>query len=69
MEGARCAQDDVDPDWFFAENPNKARLACAECSVRCECLEYALEHDVAGLWAGSTDRDRTAIKNRRPLYA
>lgn len=58
-----------DPDLFFVdngENCTEAKLICAGCSVRQECLEYALEtRQVAGLWGGLSPKQRTALMWRR----
>ena len=41
--------------------------ACAACTVRAECLEYALTAPWArwGLWGGTGPRERRAILRRR----
>jgi len=47
-------------DLFFSESQGQINLAkhiCkTECSVRADCLEYALRHDEVGVW-GATDYD------------
>lgn len=61
---ALCTQ--VDPDVFFPETPEKpdlARKVCAACTVREECLEFALRtRPRHGIWAGTTVRQRNQIK-------
>jgi len=46
----------------------EARALCSECSVRAQCLEYALEFppaDMHGVWAGLTSRQLAAEQRRR----
>lgn len=43
-----------------------AQRVCAECPVRVECLEYALEHRIEhGVWGGASERERRRILRRR----
>jgi AraC-like DNA-binding protein len=43
---------------------DKARHICAECPLRVECLYAAVvSHDVAGVVAGTTERQRCAIRH------
>lgn len=47
-----------------------ARAMCAECSVREQCLEYALQFptvDMHGVWAGLTSRQLAAEQRRRGI--
>ncbi|HSJ46639.1 MAG TPA: WhiB family transcriptional regulator [Euzebyales bacterium] len=63
-EEAKCLN--ADPDVFFPEKGGSTREAkriCAECAVRVECLEYALEHDERfGIWGGMSERERRKLK-------
>lgn len=78
---ARIAADalctEVDPELFF---PNggpvpEARRICGACSVRQECLEYALANGVQGVWGGTSHRERRDLGATRrvqtpdPAYA
>jgi WhiB family redox-sensing transcriptional regulator len=46
---------------------NRAKLICASCSVRAECLAEALDNRIEwGVWGGMTERDRRALLRRRP---
>jgi WhiB family redox-sensing transcriptional regulator len=65
---------DADPDLFFpissagpAERQiARAKVICAGCGVRRECLEFALAHDqVYGIWGGTTAEDRQRDRRRR----
>ena len=57
----------ADPDLFFpvsGQGPAekqiaRAKMICAGCGVRRECLEFALAHDQTyGIWGGTTVEDR-----------
>lgn len=48
----------------------EAREMCANCTVRPQCLEYALEFpaaDMHGVWAGLTSRQLAAEQKRRKI--
>lgn len=58
-EHALCTE--VDSEIFFPHpggNPLPAKAICARCPVRRPCLEYAVEHQVAGVWGGTTADQR-----------
>jgi WhiB family transcriptional regulator, redox-sensing transcriptional regulator len=64
----------ADPDLFFpisAAGPAqqqiaRAKLICAGCGVRQECLEFAMSHDqVYGIWGGTTPEDRQRDRRRK----
>lgn len=61
---ALCAQ--TDPEAFFPEKGGSTRDAksiCASCTVRAECLEYALENDERfGIWGGLSERERRKLR-------
>ena len=42
---------------------------CAGCQAKAECLEYALEYNVDGWWAGTTDGVRKQIRRHRGISA
>lgn len=50
---------------FFPERGetlDPARLTCAECPVRQQCLDHALKHDIQhGIWGGMSARERKRI--------
>ncbi|MEO6794913.1 MAG: WhiB family transcriptional regulator [Mycobacterium sp.] len=64
QERALCAQ--TDPEAFFPEKGGSTREAkkiCQRCSVRSECLDYALAHDERfGIWGGLSERERRRLK-------
>ncbi|MDP9903141.1 WhiB family transcriptional regulator [Arthrobacter bambusae] len=58
---------DVDPELFFPDGSTNAavpRTICnSKCTVREECLKYALENDERfGIWGGLSARQRNKIK-------
>ncbi|MFO8076752.1 MAG: WhiB family transcriptional regulator [Egibacteraceae bacterium] len=61
---AKCLQ--ADPETFFPEKGGSTREAkriCAQCDVRAECLDYALENDERfGIWGGLSERERRRLK-------
>lgn len=66
----RCRTEPVDPEIFFP-GPGRpladldAKAFCAECPVRAECLEYALEKgEHYGTWGGMTEKERRAIRRK-----
>ena len=63
---ALCTQ--TDPEAFFPEKGGSTRDAkriCAECTVKTECLEYALANDERfGIWGGLSERERRKYRRR-----
>ncbi len=61
---ARCAE--VDPEIFFPErggSSKAARAVCNECTVRIECLRYALANrEQFGIWGGTSERERRRLR-------
>lgn len=60
--------------WFSEEGnnyPEKELLTriCNGCPARQECLQYALEYDVDGFWAGTLPPQRRAIRRVRGITA
>ena len=59
----------LDPNLFFPERGGEYREAvavCAECRVREECLEWALEHhEIHGIWGGLPERQRRLLRRQR----
>lgn len=66
---ARAACKGTDPDELFVQGAaqNRAKVVCANCPVRTECLADALDNRVEyGVWGGMTERERRALLRRRP---
>lgn len=63
---ALCAQ--TDPEAFFPEKGGSTRDAkkvCSSCTVRADCLEYALKNDERfGIWGGMSERERRRLRKR-----
>ncbi len=65
MDKAACTE--VAPDLFFADATNLidtklAKSVCAECRVKDECLQYALENRLDwGVWGGLTVLERRSL--------
>lgn len=64
---------DSEPSLFFPvgttgaalENIATAKAICAQCSVREECLQYALEsNQEAGVWGGYAEDERRRLRKR-----
>jgi WhiB family redox-sensing transcriptional regulator len=62
-----CAH--VNPEVFFPEkggSTREAKRVCMTCSVRQECLDYAMDHDERfGIWGGLSERERRKLRERR----
>lgn len=67
----RAACRNEDPELFFperGEDTGTAKAICASCSVRAECLEYALENgEQFGIWGGKSERQRRGLRRARNL--
>jgi WhiB family redox-sensing transcriptional regulator len=67
MDHALCRT--LSPADFFPSDGVGVELAkrvCAECSVRTECLEYALKYRIDhGVWGGCSERERRRILRAR----
>ena len=64
----------ADPDLFFPISTRgpaekqiaRAKMICAGCKVRTECLEFAVSHDLThGIWGGTTPEDRQRERRRK----
>ncbi|MDQ2811899.1 MAG: WhiB family transcriptional regulator [Actinomycetota bacterium] len=64
----------ADPDLFFPissagpaqQQISRAKIVCAGCDVRRQCLEFAMANDqVYGIWGGTTPEDRQRDRRRR----
>lgn len=43
----------------------EAKAICEGCPVRDACLDWALEHGEAGIWGGTTTRERPKVRRIR----
>ncbi len=65
-----CAQ--TDPETFFPTKGGSTRMAkkvCGSCPVSADCLEYALHHDVAGVWGGTSYNQRRRLRDEQGITA
>jgi hypothetical protein len=72
MQEAKCRVDGYDTNlWFPSEPQGKdffatARAICNECTVKADCLEYALSfpavEDIAGMYGGLSPWQRETIR-------
>lgn len=64
---------EVDPDLFFPEKgepSTQAKRICAQCPVRRQCLDKALERgERHGIWGGESERARRAMEHRARVVA
>lgn len=73
----RAACRDLDPSlayrlFFPAQHRYaelaQARIICATCPVKAECLAFALDtHQDHGIWGGTSERERRGIRRRRRM--
>jgi len=63
----------ADPDLFFPERGASTRTAkaiCRECTVRVDCLEFAIvSSEKFGIWGGLSERERRKIRRERQIAA
>jgi len=63
----------IDVEVFFTEeNGNYANFdyikkLCNNCLVRVQCFDYAIEHLVEGIWAGTTKKERDKHRSKRGI--
>jgi WhiB family redox-sensing transcriptional regulator len=59
-----------DPDLWFAETPvdlERAKVLCAECPIRRQCLAAALEREEPwGVWGGEIIERGSIVARKRP---
>ncbi len=66
-ELAACRNGDPDRLFVQGAEQHRAKIVCASCPVRTECLAEALDRQIEfGVWGGMTERERRAILRRRP---
>ena len=65
-EQAICVGED--PELFFPPHGDpgtRARQVCANCPVRTDCLEYAIDADEFGIWGGLDREERRSFLRDR----
>ncbi|MER5738573.1 MULTISPECIES: WhiB family transcriptional regulator [unclassified Streptomyces] len=67
MASGLCREADAEDLFVEGAAQNQAKELCVGCSVRAECLAYALDRRIEhGVWGGMTERERRALLKRRP---
>lgn len=59
----------IDPERFFPVHKadkytQAAKRVCRRCPVQTDCLSFALTHNLAGVWGGTSDRERADLRRR-----
>ena len=66
---AVCAT--VDPELFFPDKAGAkafdAKRVCRVCPVQAPCLEWALENNEVGIWAGTSENQRRMLRRERGM--
>ncbi|MEU5692415.1 WhiB family transcriptional regulator [Actinosynnema sp. NPDC020468] len=64
---ASCRDEDEERLFVRGAEQRRAKLVCLGCPVRTECLAEALDNRIEyGVWGGMTERERRALRRRRP---
>lgn len=73
---ARC--QGMDTNWFFPNEKNLKRIRaakafCRGCSVRLQCIQFAIEYSCEGIYGGATTAERSLMsallpRASRPVY-
>lgn len=60
---AACAEDVMPDRWVDDVDPNtRLTRLCQRCPLVNPCLDYALDHDVKGVWGGTTHAQRKRMR-------
>ena len=63
----------LDPDLFFPDRGTstaEAKKVCADCAVKEDCLEWALDAgEKFGIWGGTSERERRRLRKARRAAA
>ena len=63
----------IDVEVFFTEergnyaNLDYVKKICKTCPVQVECYDYAIEHLVHGIWAGTTMEERNRYRSKHNI--
>jgi WhiB family redox-sensing transcriptional regulator len=61
----------MDPELFHPSrgetaDVRNAKTVCARCTVRADCLDYALTEEIHfGVWGGTSEKERRALRHNR----
>jgi WhiB family redox-sensing transcriptional regulator len=67
-DDAECVRHPGNVDFFpeRGESVRAAKAVCAQCPVKAECLEYAMQwNHLSGVWGGLSERERRQLRRRR----
>lgn len=53
------------PAYDAPSSTASAKAICKNCPVAGECLDWALKYDEDGVWGGTSEADRRALKRRK----
>ena len=73
FEAPLCAEIDI--NLFFPDlednriDARHAKSMCQRCDHLTDCLEWAIKNNEVGIWGGTNQKTREAIKRRRKLSA
>lgn len=61
---AAACREHPELEWVPSPKANTSahKAVCAACLVRAECLDHALEGNERGVWGGTDERDRRAMR-------
>lgn len=62
---AACANDVIADRWTD-KDATTLKVLCARCPLQRPCLQYALDHDVVGVWGGTTRKERMRLRRQAP---
>lgn len=79
-ENGACKGQPV--DWWFPmlsglkkeelremrKNAQRAKVICAGCMQREDCLQYSLKHEPWGIWGGLTEQERAVIRLEKGIF-
>jgi WhiB family redox-sensing transcriptional regulator len=57
------------PEHYNPEEEKYLKRICNGCEAKSECLVYALEYEVTGIWGGTNAADRRRIRKTKGLIA
>lgn len=66
----------ADPELYFPEKGSggqgiieikMAKRICSSCPYKAECLSWAVANDEIGIWGGTTQKERRALRRQRRL--
>jgi hypothetical protein len=69
FDKANCKGTDTDS--FFIEKgeayPPELKRVCSVCSVKKDCLDFAVKYNTLGFWGGTSEMDRRQMRVARKI--